>query len=114
MTEEASLAATRATLDALAGEVALCLRYFGVTFRGGQPARVVLSGPHGAEPRLASIIEDACRSSVVHCESELPAAATVAALGPVGASQTGEIADWLACYGLACRTRSLISMEEAA
>jgi type IV pilus assembly protein PilM len=114
VTEEASLAATRATLDALAGEVALCLRYFGVTFRGGQPARVVLSGPNGAEPRLASIIEDACRSSVVHCESELPAAAAVAALEPVGASQTGEIADWLACYGLACRTRSLISMEEAA
>jgi hypothetical protein len=56
VTEEAALAATRATLDSLAGEVALCLRYFGVTFRGGQPADPVeraaeLEGP-GALQRL--------------------------------------------------------------
>lgn len=114
VTEEAALAATRATLDALAGEVALCLRYFGVTFRGGQPARVVLSGPHGAEPRLDGIIEEACRSTVVHCESELPSTAGFETLAAVGPAATGEISDWLACYGLACRSRSIVTLEEVA
>ena len=116
VTEEAALAATRATLDALAGEVALCLRYFGVTFRGGQPGRVVLSGPHGAEPRLAGIIEETCRSSVVQCEDEVPPTteAASAPLEPVAPAKRGEIADWLACYGLSCRSRSLITLEDAA
>lgn len=95
--EEAALAATRATIDALAGEVALCLRYYGVTFRGGQPTRVVLSGPHGAEPRLAGIIEETTRASVVAYESELPQAALDAKVA------SRDFAPWLAAFGLACR-----------
>jgi len=114
VTEEAALGATRASLDALAGEVALCLRYFGVTFRGGQPARVVLSGPHGAEPRLAGIIEESCRSTVVSCEAELPNAAGSADLGVVGVGGPTSMADWIACFGLACRSRALMLSEAAA
>jgi type IV pilus assembly protein PilM len=97
--DEASLAAARATLDALAGEVALCLRYYGVTFRGGQPPRVMLSGPHAAEPRLAEIVEEVARVTVVPAGDELPASA---ATGPVAA---GEFGEWIAAYGLACRER---------
>jgi Tfp pilus assembly PilM family ATPase len=112
--EEAALAATRATIDALAGELALCLRYFGVTFRGGQPARIVLSGPHGAEPRMGSIIEEACRSTVVACESELPPAVASTRFPNIGVPQGGEIADWLTCFGLACRSRTLAAAEAVA
>ena len=112
--EEAALAATRATIDALSGELALCLRYFGVTFRGGQPARVVLSGPHGAEPRMGSIIEETCRSTVAMCEDEVPAAAVATDFARIGAPESGEIADWLTCLGLAARSRTLASVEAAA
>ena len=112
--EEAALAATRATIDSLAGELALCLRYFSVTFRGGQPARIVLSGPHGAEPRMGSIIEETCRSTVVQCEDELPPAAASVDFASIGLSQGGEIADWLTCFGLACRSRTLAAVEVAA
>lgn len=107
--DEAALAATRATLDALAGEVALCLRYFGVTFRGGQPARIVLSGPHAAEPRLAGIVEEACRATVTGFESELPAALGSDAL----AESLGEggLAPWIGAFGLACRARTLTVSE---
>ena len=99
--DEAASAAMRATLDSLAGEIALCLRYYGVTFRGGQPSRVVLSGPHGGEPRLASIIEEAARVEVSGCAGELPAAAT----GALGATVPGaDFAPWIAAYGLACRS----------
>lgn len=114
VTEEAALSATRATLDALAAEVALCLRYFGVTFRGGQPARIVLSGPQGAEPRLGSIIEEACRSTVVHCENEVPPSSTSADFARIGAAESGGIPDWLVSFGLSCRGRKLAANEEAA
>jgi len=101
VTEEAALAATRPTIDALAGELALCLRYFGVTFRGGQPARVVLSGPHGAEPRLAGIVEETSRVAVVSFEAELPAGATSRRSQELTAE--GGLARWTVAYGTACR-----------
>jgi|GEM_PF-683213 len=100
--EESALAATRATIDALAGEVALCLRYYGVTFRGGQPGRVVVSGPHGAEPRLAEIVAETTRAEVVPFDRELPTAAAEGGDVRLGA---GEFASWIAAYGLACRGR---------
>jgi hypothetical protein len=103
--DDAALGATRATLDALAGELALCLRYFGVTFRGGQPSRVILSGTDAAEPRLAGILEEACRTSVVSFESELPSAFASSALDAFR-SDDG-LAPWTGAFGLACRSRLL-------
>jgi Tfp pilus assembly PilM family ATPase len=105
--EEAAQAAARPTLDALASELALCLRYFGVTFRGGQPARIVLSGPHAAEPRLAGIVEECCRSTVCPLEDELP---------PLAREALGTAAPrWIVAYGLACRPRGLPpELEDAA
>jgi Tfp pilus assembly PilM family ATPase len=103
--DDAALGATRATLDALAGELALCLRYFGVTFRGGQPSRVILSGTDAAEPRLAGILEEACRTSIASFEDELPAAFADSPLG-VLRSDDG-LAPWTAAFGLACRSRHL-------
>jgi Tfp pilus assembly PilM family ATPase len=103
--EEAAAAATRATLDALAGEIALCLRYYGVTFRGGQPGRVVLSGPHGGEPRLAEIVAEVTRAEVVSYRAEMPGAVVGAgASGGTGGSVF--TAAWMTAYGLACRPRA--------
>ena len=102
--DEAAQAATRATIDALAGEVALCLRYYGVTFRGGQPGRVVLSGPHSGEPRLDEIIEQTTRAEVVNFDRELP----VATNRPVGKRPAQEFASWVVAFGLACRPRFFV------
>jgi hypothetical protein len=71
-------------------------QFRGVTFRGGQPGRVVLSGPHGGEPRLAEIVAEITRAEVASFGVELPSA--------LGAGMTG-FAEWLAAYGLACRPR---------
>lgn len=100
--EDAALAATRGTIDSLAGEVALCLRYYGVTFRGGQPGRVVISGPHGAEPRLAGIVEETTRAEVTPIEEELPKQALDSLRAAV---HGGDVAGWIAAFGLACRER---------
>lgn len=103
--DEAALHAVRPTLDALAGEVALCLRYFGVTFRGGQPSRIVLSGAHGAEPRFAEILGETCRASVDSFEGDL---------SPEATGSEGGFAPWLAAFGLACRTFGHSGQERAA
>ncbi len=98
--EEAALAATRATIDALANELALCLRYYGVSFRGGQPSRVVLSGPEASEPRLAEIVEEATRAEVGSYEREMPSSVGT----PATASRvSSDFAPWITAYGLACR-----------
>jgi len=106
--EEPALAAARPTIDALAGEVALCLRYFGVTFRGGQPAKIVVAGPNAMEPRLAGILEETCRATIENFESELPTRAEGLVL-PVQAHAHIDHEDagaWIAAYGLACRSRN--------
>jgi Tfp pilus assembly PilM family ATPase len=100
--DEAALAAARGTIDSLAGEVALCLRYYGVTFRGGQPGRVVISGPHGAEPRLAAIVEETTRAEVVSIDQELPQHAIESLRA---ATPSGDASAWITAFGLACRER---------
>lgn len=48
--------AQRPVMHKLAEEAALCLRYYGVTFRGGRPNKVILTGGAGNEPYLATIL----------------------------------------------------------
>jgi type IV pilus assembly protein PilM len=112
VTEDAAVAATRAALDSLAGEVALCLRYYSVTFRGAQPSRVVLSGPGAFEPRLAGTLETACRAGVVAFADELPSGFLAAAGRVEGVG--GDLSDWIAAFGLACRGRRERAEERAA
>ena len=49
----------------LAKEVMLCLRYYGVTFRGHPPDHIVLTGGDGLEPRLDESLKEACGIEVV-------------------------------------------------
>ena len=48
--------ACRATLETLAAEVSVCLRYYGVSFRGRRPERLVVSGPEAGNRQLCSIL----------------------------------------------------------
>ena len=49
--------ATRSVAEELAQELAMCLRYFNVTFRGHRPVRVRLVGGEATDPYLQSIIQ---------------------------------------------------------
>lgn len=51
--------ACRSTLEALAGEVSICLRYYGVAFRGRRPECLLLSGPESGNQQLRSILSSA-------------------------------------------------------
>lgn len=48
--------ATRSTIEELAREIALCLRYYSVTFRGHRPGKVRLVGGEAGDPQLLSIL----------------------------------------------------------
>lgn len=65
-TERAVYEAVRPVVNELVKEVNLCLRYFGVTFRGKPPSQIILTGGDGLEPQLAEAIERVCKVVVVH------------------------------------------------
>jgi type IV pilus assembly protein PilM len=48
--------ATRSTLEGLAREISLCLRYYSVTFRGHRPSKVRLLGGEACDPQLRSTL----------------------------------------------------------
>jgi type IV pilus assembly protein PilM len=65
-TDRAIYEAVRPVVNELVKEVNLCLRYFGVTFRGKPPSQIILTGGDGLEPRLADAIERGCKITVTH------------------------------------------------
>lgn len=48
--------ATRSMMENLGREIALCLRYYSVTFRGQRPAKVRLLGGEAADPLLLGVL----------------------------------------------------------
>jgi type IV pilus assembly protein PilM len=53
---QAVLDATRGTIETLAREVSLCLRYYSVTFRGQRPSKLRVVGGEADHPQLHSIL----------------------------------------------------------
>jgi type IV pilus assembly protein PilM len=76
-TERAVFEAIRPLIGEVVKEVVLCLRYYGVTFRGHPPERIILAGGNGLEPRLDTMLAQACKIPVVYDEP----AATMGTLG---------------------------------
>ncbi len=56
--DRAIFEAVRPIMDELAHELSLCLRYYGVTFRGARPERCVVIGGEAGEPRLIEFLKD--------------------------------------------------------
>jgi type IV pilus assembly protein PilM len=63
-TDRALYEAVRPHLEAFAKETLLCLRYFGVTFRGRPPERVIVTGGNGREPNLGHTLQETCSIEV--------------------------------------------------
>lgn len=59
-TDRAVYDAVRPVINKLVKEVMLCLRYYGVTFRGRAPKCIILTGGDSLEPHLAETIEHTC------------------------------------------------------
>jgi type IV pilus assembly protein PilM len=64
-TDRAIFEAVRPLFGELIKEVMLCLRYYGVTFRGHPPEKIILTGGAGQELRLGEMLASACKTPVV-------------------------------------------------
>ncbi len=63
-TDRAVFEAVRPLMGDLVKEVMLCLRYYGVTFRGHPPRKLLLTGGDGLEPRLDALLAESCNLPV--------------------------------------------------
>ena len=54
--QQAVFDATRSTMEDLGRELALCLRYYSVTFRGQRPTKVKLVGGESSDPLLMGVL----------------------------------------------------------
>ncbi|MBL8746559.1 MAG: pilus assembly protein PilM [Phycisphaerae bacterium] len=59
--ERAMFEAIRPTIMDIANEVSLCLRYFGVSFRGMRTESCIVTGRDAAEPQLAELVGEVLR-----------------------------------------------------
>ncbi len=68
-TDRAIYEAIRPLIGKLVKEVVLCLRYYGVTFRGRPPETIILTGGDALEPHLAELVEHSCKSQTAFDDS---------------------------------------------
>lgn len=62
--QRAEYDAVRPLLGNFAKEVMLCIRYYGVTFRGHPPQHLILTGGDGLEPHLDETLAEQCKIPV--------------------------------------------------
>jgi type IV pilus assembly protein PilM len=111
-TDRAVYEAVRPLMGDLVKEVTLCLRYYGVTFRGHPPDHIILTGGDGLEPRLGEVMAQACKTPVVFDDagaqaSDAGAGGILAGLIPQirnSLNRTpGPAAAWAVAVGLSAR-----------
>jgi len=92
--------ATRTQMEDLSRELAMCLRYYLVTFRGHRPRVVRLVGGEANDPQLLAIVQQAAGIPVEVAKPLLSADTT----GMRPADRHGSMSEWATAFGLAMRT----------
>ncbi len=102
-TDRAAFDAVRPLLGDLVKEVVLCLRYYGVTFRGHPPEQIVLSGGDAMEPSLDTMLNGACKIPVVHDDPMSTLQGIIMQIREKLNSEPGPAACWAVAAGLSVR-----------
>jgi len=102
-THRAVFEAVRPLMDELVQEVVLCIRYFGVTFRGHPPDRIILTGGDGLEPQLDNMLNQACKISVVRDDEVDTIRSLAEPLRAKLSRTTGPPSRWATAAGLSLR-----------
>ena len=91
--------ACRSAMEELGGEIALCLRYHAVTFRGRRPACVRLIGGEAGNPQLCAVLNKMLPipSEVARPLQSLDTSSMSAA------DKEGSMSQWATAFGLALR-----------
>jgi Tfp pilus assembly PilM family ATPase len=91
--------ATRSTMEELGREIALCLRYYSVTFRGQRPGKLRLLGGEAADPLLLGVLNAALGIPV---EAGRPLfSVDTSRLEP--SDRIGFMSEWATAFGLALK-----------
>lgn len=101
--ERAEYDAVRPLLGSFAKEVMLCIRYYGVTFRGHPPGRLVLTGGDALEPRLGETLAHHCKIPVVLDRDVSPIAGLMKDVRNALNRAPGPAATWTVAAGLSLR-----------
>lgn len=96
--------AMRPLYGQLAKEVALCLRYYSVTFRGPAPECVYLTGGDGRDPRLVEMLEQSCKVRVSSPDSIFDLDEQLRELGLGAGRSIGPSTAWGVTAGLSLRS----------
>jgi type IV pilus assembly protein PilM len=91
--------ATRSTMEELAREIGLCLRYYSVTFRGQRPGKVKLLGGEAADPVLLGVLNAAL---AIQVEAGRPLF-SVDTSRMEASDRMGFMSEWACAFGLALK-----------
>ncbi len=111
--ERAEYDAVRPLLGRFAKELMLCIRYYGVTFRGGPPERLILTGGDGLEPRLGETLAHHCKIPVVLDNQASPVRGHMSAIRAALHRAAGPPAWWSVAAGLSLRGISSAMLRKA-
>ena len=101
--------ALRSEVEALTREVALCMRYCSVTFRGLRPSKVHLTGGEACDPTLVEMFQEQLG---MECLVSSPLRGIDVSSVDLGVHRGGVPADWASCVGLAIRTVDVAEFGE--
>lgn len=94
--------AMRTEMETLCSEIALCLRYCSVTFRGLRPDRIALTGGEACDPMTVEMIADQLN---MECVANQPLRNIDTSAADFGTDRRGLMTDWALCSGMAfCHT----------
>ncbi len=92
--------ALRSEVEALTREVAMCMRYCSVTFRGLRPNEVHLTGGEACDPTLVEMFREQLD---MECVVSSPLRDIDVSSVDLGVHRGGVPVDWASCVGLAIR-----------
>ncbi|MEX0777599.1 MAG: pilus assembly protein PilM [Phycisphaeraceae bacterium] len=98
--ERAVFEAMRPTAGELAREVALCVRYYSVTFRGRRPEQLLLGGGQAYDPHLLRVLAEDAGLSVAPAR---PLAGIDVSRVPILHQASGTLSQWMTATGLSLR-----------
>jgi len=102
-TDRAVYEAVRPLMGDLVKEVTLCLRYYGVTFRGHPPDHIIITGGDGLEPRLGEVMAHTCKTPVLFDDSTGMLASLIPQIHNSLNRTPGPAAAWAVALGLSIR-----------
>lgn len=101
--QRAEYDAVRPLLGNFAKEVVLCIRYYGVTFRGHPPEQLIITGGDGLEPRLGETLAEQCKIPVVYDDQGALLESLTDGIRGVLQRPAGPSAWWAVAAGLSLR-----------